>query len=71
MNHNVQDQLQYLEQGLAKELDKFGLIMWPALALKQGLLTVQLMHLDLTTVHTRKMLEFDAILLVFLNLLYT
>ena len=35
--------------------------MWPALGLKQGLLTVRQMHLDLTTVHTLKMLEFDVV----------
>ena len=38
-------------------LGKYGLIMWPALALKPGLLTAQLMHLDPTTVCTLKMLE--------------
>ena len=46
---------------MAKELDKSGSIMWPVLALKLGLLIVLLIHLDLITVSTLKMLEFDVV----------
>ena len=60
----TQEQLHLVELLLAKELDKSGSIMWPALALRLGLLIALLMHLDLTTVSTLKMLEFDATLQV-------
>ena len=53
----MQDQMQLLGLDLAKELDKSGLIMWLVLALKPGLLTVLLMHLEVTTVVTLKTLE--------------
>ena len=60
---HLQEQLQLLGLDLAKELDKSGLTMFSVLVLKPGLLTVLLMHLEVTTVVTLKMLEFDAILL--------
>ena len=41
-------------------LDRFGLIMLPAQAMNEGSLTVLLIHLEIITVSTLKMLELGA-----------
>ena len=42
------------------DLDRFGLTMLPAQAMNEGSLTVMLIHLEVITVSTLKMLELGA-----------
>ena len=60
----IQVRQQWAKLDLVRELDRYGWTTWPALALNLDSLTVQLMHLDLTTVDIMRMLELDVATLV-------